>query len=220
MGCTILLAKNLSGKVEVLSRYASHDHALSQYIRGKQAPEAITLSPCPPLLLRSISNSSFACIMDNNKPCYKINDALQELEMLAVNAKEAQQLILTKILERNQASEYLRKFMNGSTNISTFMRNVPVVTYDVVQPYIARISSGEDSSILCGERIVELLRRCASNSLALIVSICFCRYMLYIERNNIYFCWKFVPPYFYLALMEVSDVIMKLLGENKRYCNL
>lgn len=96
--------------------------------------------------------------MDNNKPCYKINDALQELEMLAVNAKEAQQLILTKILERNQASEYLRKFMNGSTNISTFMRNVPVVTYDVVQPYIARISSGEDSSILCGERIVELLR--------------------------------------------------------------
>jgi auxin responsive GH3 family protein len=103
--------------------------------------------------------------MDNKKPCYKRNDALQELEMLTVNAKEAQQLILTNILERNQASEYLRKFMDGSTNISTFKRNVPVVTYDVVQPYIARISSGEDTSILCGERIVELLRRCASNSL-------------------------------------------------------
>lgn len=99
--------------------------------------------------------------MDKNKLGYKRSDALQELEMLTVNAKEAQELILTKILERNQASEYLSKFMNGSTNISTFNRNVPVVTYDVVQPYIARISTGEDSSIICGDRIVELLRRCA-----------------------------------------------------------
>lgn len=38
---------------------------------------------------------------------YKGNDAIQELGMLTVNAKEAQELILTKkILERNQATEY------------------------------------------------------------------------------------------------------------------
>lgn len=97
--------------------------------------------------------------MDNNELGCKQSDALQELEMLTVNAKEAQQLILTKILERNQASEYLSKFMNRSTNTSTFKRNVPVVTYDVVQPYITRISTGEDSSIISGDRIVELLRR-------------------------------------------------------------
>lgn len=102
--------------------------------------------------------------MDGNKLGYKGNDALQELEMLTVNAKEAQELILTKILERNQATEYLIKFMNGSTNISAFKRNVPVVTYDVVQPYIVRIATGEESSILCGERIIELLRRCTSYS--------------------------------------------------------
>ncbi|VAH26659.1 unnamed protein product [Triticum turgidum subsp. durum] len=96
--------------------------------------------------------------MDNNELGCKQSDALQELEMLTVNAKEAQQLILTKILERNQASEYLSKFMNRSTNTSTFKRNVPVVTYDVVQPYITRISTGEDSSIISGDRIVELLR--------------------------------------------------------------
>uniref|UniRef100_A0A0E0AP42 Uncharacterized protein n=1 Tax=Oryza glumipatula TaxID=40148 RepID=A0A0E0AP42_9ORYZ len=84
--------------------------------------------------------------------------ALEELEMLTVNAKEAQELILTKILERNQATEYLSKFMNGSTNISAFKRHVPVVTYDKVHPYILRIATGEESSILCGEYILELLR--------------------------------------------------------------
>jgi hypothetical protein len=38
--------------------------------------------------------------MDNNKVGCKRNDALQELEMLTVNAKEAQQPILSKILEK------------------------------------------------------------------------------------------------------------------------
>ncbi|KAF0907693.1 hypothetical protein E2562_020455 [Oryza meyeriana var. granulata] len=95
--------------------------------------------------------------MDDNKLDYK-GEALQELEMLTVNAKEAQEFILMKILESNQATEYLSKFMNGSTNISSFKRHVPVVTYDKVQPYILRIATGEESSILCGEQIVELLR--------------------------------------------------------------
>ena len=63
--------------------------------------------------------------------------------------------------------------MNGSTDISAFKSQVPVVTYDVVQPYIARIAAGEPSSILCGEQIVELLRRCASLPDSL-TSQCFC----------------------------------------------
>lgn len=65
---------------------------------------------------------------------------------------------MSKILEKNRATEYLNKFMNGSVDISAFKSQVPVVTYDVVQPYIARIAAGERSSILCGEQIVELLR--------------------------------------------------------------
>ncbi|CAL5084816.1 unnamed protein product [Urochloa decumbens] len=96
--------------------------------------------------------------MDEHKLGYKGNDVLQELEMLTMNAKAAQELILRKILEKNQATEYLNKFMSGSIDISAFKNQVPVVTYDVVQPYIARIAGGEESSILCGEQIVELLR--------------------------------------------------------------
>jgi hypothetical protein len=58
--------------------------------------------------------------------------------------------------------------MNGSTDISAFRSQVPVVTYDCVQSYIRRIAMGEQSSILCGERIVELLRRSDSISDAFI----------------------------------------------------
>ncbi|WVZ67037.1 hypothetical protein U9M48_016176 [Paspalum notatum var. saurae] len=97
--------------------------------------------------------------MDGHKLGYKGNDVLQELEILTMNAKAAQERILRKILEKNHATEYLNKFMNGSADISAFKSQVPVVTYDVVQPYIARIAAGEQSSILCGEQIVELLRR-------------------------------------------------------------
>lgn len=96
--------------------------------------------------------------MDEHKLGCKGNDVLQELEILTMNAKAAQELILRKILEKNQATEYLNKFMNGSADISAFKSQVPVVTYDVVRSYIARIAGGEESSILCGEKIVELLR--------------------------------------------------------------
>ncbi|KAL6896900.1 hypothetical protein ACP4OV_007472 [Aristida adscensionis] len=96
--------------------------------------------------------------MDEHKLDYRGHDVLLELEMLTLNAKAAQELILRKILEKNQATEYLNKFMSGSTDISAFRSQVPVVTYDVVQPYIARIAAGEQSSVLCGAQIVELLR--------------------------------------------------------------
>jgi auxin responsive GH3 family protein len=68
--------------------------------------------------------------MDNNKLGCKRTDSLEELEMLTVNVKKVQHLILSKIVQRNHASEYLRKFMDRSTNICRFKRNVPVVKYD------------------------------------------------------------------------------------------
>lgn len=161
MGCSVQLVQNLYDKVEILRRYVS-DHALSHYKRGAQAPEIVTLSHCLPLQSRSIFISYFASNMDEQKLGYKRNDVLQELEILTLNAKAAQELILRKILEKNHVTEYLNQFMNGSTDISAFKSQVPVVTCDVVQPYISRIAAGEPSSILCGEQIIELLRRCVS----------------------------------------------------------
>lgn len=100
--------------------------------------------------------------MDGKELEYKGEAALQELEMLTINAKGVQEKILTEILERNKTTEYLSKYMKGSTDISLFKRNVPVVTYDMIQPYILRIANGEDSSIISGHPITELIRRCAS----------------------------------------------------------
>nr|CAD1833310.1 unnamed protein product [Ananas comosus var. bracteatus] len=102
--------------------------------------------------------------MDGKELEYKGEAALQELEMLTMNAKEVQEKILTEILERNKTTEYLSKYMKGSTDISLFKRNVPVVTYDVIQPYILRIANGEDSSIISGHPITELIRSSGTSS--------------------------------------------------------
>ncbi|OAY74255.1 putative indole-3-acetic acid-amido synthetase GH3.11 [Ananas comosus] len=104
------------------------------------------------------------CAMDGKELEYKGEAALQELEMLTMNAKDVQERILTEILERNKTTEYLSKYMKGSTDISLFKRNVPVVTYDMIQPYILRIANGEDSSIISGHPITELIRSSGTSS--------------------------------------------------------
>ncbi|XP_072975958.1 probable indole-3-acetic acid-amido synthetase GH3.11 isoform X2 [Typha angustifolia] len=89
---------------------------------------------------------------------FKGEDALRELETLTINAGEVQERILREILMSNGATEYLSKYMNGSTDISIFKCNVPVVMYDMIQPYIQRVANGEDSSIISGYPITEMLR--------------------------------------------------------------
>ena len=43
--------------------------------------------------------------MDEHKLGYKGNGVLQELEILTINAKAEQEVILSKILEKNQAAK-------------------------------------------------------------------------------------------------------------------
>ncbi|KAG1371244.1 Indole-3-acetic acid-amido synthetase GH3.17 [Cocos nucifera] len=66
-------------------------------------------------------------------------------------------MILKEILTRNGATEYLSKYMEGSTDVAEYKRRVPVITYDEIQPYIQRIANGEDSSIISGYPITEML---------------------------------------------------------------
>ncbi|KAJ3683718.1 hypothetical protein LUZ60_013945 [Juncus effusus] len=97
--------------------------------------------------------------MDGKKLEFKGEKALVELERLTMNAREVQERTLMEILSRNGKTEYLRKYMEGtSKDICEFKSRVPIVTYEVVQPYVERISNGEDSSILSGHHITELLR--------------------------------------------------------------
>ncbi|XP_075641147.1 putative indole-3-acetic acid-amido synthetase GH3.9 [Castanea sativa] len=95
--------------------------------------------------------------MDGKKLEYKGEEALKEIERLTERADEVQKSILTEILTRNCETEYLFKYMEGSKNILEFKRIVPVITYKGIRPYIQRIVNGEDSSLITGHPITEML---------------------------------------------------------------
>ncbi|MBA0802536.1 hypothetical protein Gohar_012819, partial [Gossypium harknessii] len=95
--------------------------------------------------------------MDGKKLEYKGEDALKEIEKLTTTAGDVQYGILKEILKRNAETEYLNKYMNGSIDVSQFKSCVPVITYKNIYPYIQRIANGEDSSLITGQPITEIL---------------------------------------------------------------
>lgn len=97
--------------------------------------------------------------MDGKKLEYKGEEALKELENLTKNGDEIQQNILKEILTRNGETEYLNKYMKGSKDITEFKRRVPVITYNAIRSYIQRIANGEESSLITGHPITEMLSR-------------------------------------------------------------
>ncbi|ESQ38576.1 hypothetical protein EUTSA_v10029358mg, partial [Eutrema salsugineum] len=51
----------------------------------------------------------------------------------------------------NANTEYLRGYLHGSSDKELFKKNVPIVSYDDVRPYIERIANGEPSDVISGE---------------------------------------------------------------------
>ncbi|KAB2616247.1 indole-3-acetic acid-amido synthetase GH3.9 [Pyrus ussuriensis x Pyrus communis] len=100
--------------------------------------------------------------MDGKKLEYKGEEALKEIERLTAKAGRVQLDILKEILTRNSKTEYLSKYMKGSKDVSDFKQRVPVITYKAIQPYIKRITNGEDSSLITGHPITEIL--CSSGT--------------------------------------------------------
>lgn len=106
--------------------------------------------------------------MDGKKLEYKGVEALKELEKLTTQAEEVQEDILKKILAQNEETDYLNKYIVGSKNVSQFKRCVPVITYKDIRPYIVRIANGEDSSLITGHPLTEML--CRSLSISIFIS--------------------------------------------------
>ncbi|KAL6210409.1 hypothetical protein ACLB2K_015641 [Fragaria x ananassa] len=100
--------------------------------------------------------------MDGKKLEYKGEEALKEIERLTSKADKVQLNILKEILTRNVETEYLSKYMKGSQEVADFKKCVPVITYKEIQPYIQRIANGEDSSLITGHPITEML--CSSGT--------------------------------------------------------
>lgn len=100
--------------------------------------------------------------MDGKKLEYKGEEALKEIERLTMNADEVQESLLIQILTQNKETEYLNKYMKEETfitDLQEFKRCVPVIGYEGIFPYIQRIANGEDSSLITGQPITEMLCR-------------------------------------------------------------
>ncbi|ESQ30660.1 hypothetical protein EUTSA_v10011355mg [Eutrema salsugineum] len=78
---------------------------------------------------------------------------LMDLETLTLNAKQIQDDVLKEILTLNVHTEYLQRFLHGSSDKELFKKNVPVVSYDDVKPYIERVANGEPSDVISGNPI-------------------------------------------------------------------
>lgn len=100
--------------------------------------------------------------MDGKKLEYKGKEALEEIERLTKKADEVQEGILKQILTQNKETEYLSKYIMGANDIADiaeFKIRVPVITYEEIFPYIQRIAKGEDSSLITGKPVTEMLCR-------------------------------------------------------------
>ena len=90
---------------------------------------------------------------------------LKILEDLTTNSHQIQEQVLQEILNRNSGTGYLKGFLNGQCDKQLFKKNVPIVTYKDIKPYIDRIANGEPSDILLAEPVTAFFRRCKFCSL-------------------------------------------------------
>ncbi|VVB14362.1 unnamed protein product [Arabis nemorensis] len=92
------------------------------------------------------------------KQIFDINQGFEEkLEDLTLNVKQIQDDLLEEILTRNAKTEYLQRFLVNSFDKEHFKKNVPVVTYEEIKPYIDRIVNGESSDVLSARPITGFL---------------------------------------------------------------
>ncbi|XP_018445569.1 4-substituted benzoates-glutamate ligase GH3.12 [Raphanus sativus] len=79
-----------------------------------------------------------------------------KLEDLTLNVKETQDNVLEVIITPNLETEYLQRFMDRFDK-ELFKKNVPVVTYEDIKPYIDRVVNGESSDVISARPITGFL---------------------------------------------------------------
>ncbi|XP_010555002.1 PREDICTED: 4-substituted benzoates-glutamate ligase GH3.12-like [Tarenaya hassleriana] len=91
---------------------------------------------------------------------FDLNDRVKVIEDPTKNVKQIQDRVLEEIVTRNMNTEYLRRFLDdgdGQFDKEHFKKNVPVVKYDDVKPYIERVFNGEPSDVISSAPITSLL---------------------------------------------------------------
>ncbi|KAL3701543.1 hypothetical protein R1sor_019565 [Riccia sorocarpa] len=78
------------------------------------------------------------------------------LEDITTDPRLEQERLLKHILKKNSGTQYLQQFaLNGSADVNTFRKLVPVCEYDNIRPLVERIVAGEKSQILTADPVVE-----------------------------------------------------------------
>ncbi|KAK1324802.1 putative indole-3-acetic acid-amido synthetase GH3.5 [Acorus calamus] len=82
---------------------------------------------------------------------------IKEFESVTKDAGRVQIETLKRILEMNGEAEYLQSLgLCGRTDPESFKACVPLATHSDLEPYIQRITDGEDSPILTGKPITTI----------------------------------------------------------------
>ncbi|CAL9216026.1 unnamed protein product [Arabidopsis halleri] len=83
----------------------------------------------------------------------KSNDKQKVLDDLTSNVTQIQDNVLEELLTLNANTNYLQSFFHGRFDKEIFKKNVPVVTYEDVKPYIERVVNGEPSNVISAQPI-------------------------------------------------------------------
>lgn len=91
--------------------------------------------------LRALAGSAFRLRVRRARAAF--------LSAARTDCRTAQRQILKSLLQLNQGSAFARDFgLSESLDIDDFRRRVPVAGYELVQPYVTRVASGEQSALL------------------------------------------------------------------------
>ncbi|KAJ6802953.1 putative indole-3-acetic acid-amido synthetase GH3.1 [Iris pallida] len=85
---------------------------------------------------------------------------LDFIENVTANADAVQERVLLEILSQNACTEYLTRHGlvgRSAADANAYRRQVPLVSYEDIQPDILRIANGDTSPILSGRPISEFL---------------------------------------------------------------
>ncbi|RZC94023.1 hypothetical protein C5167_016715 [Papaver somniferum] len=121
-----------------------------------------------PVSTSSIADIRISTSNDDYYDDERYEKALQYIEEVTTHADEIQKRVLSQILSINQNVEYLQRHcLSGHTDLETFKKLIPVITYEDLKPDIDRIlANGNTDSppILCQHPISKFFRSSGTSS--------------------------------------------------------
>lgn len=143
------------------------------------------------------------------KPISDINESFEkQLKYLTSDVKQIQDNLLEEIITPNTKTEYLQPiFLIDRFDKDLFKKNVPIVTYEDIKPYLDRVVNGESSDVISARPITGFLLRYIRNSL----------YIIYIQFLSCQRLYVYVKCFFFFGSSGTSGGAQKMMPWNNKY---